>query len=143
MELPPSKTGIGSRRLAKGMKRHIMWELGMIELLQPEVSHATDAKPQVEAGECWGDVVGVPLGPVKVRKASQEELKEFAKHGVYVQVPESECWAKAGTLPIGICWIDINKGDELMPEYRSRLDANDIKLTKERTYSRQRRRLMQ
>ena len=33
----------------------------------------------------------------------------------------------SGKQPIGVRWIDINKGDEVNPEYRSRLVAQEIK----------------
>ena len=52
-----------------------MWGLGMIGKLQPEESHATDAKPQAEAGECWDDVTHVPLDPVTVRKARKVAIE--------------------------------------------------------------------
>ena len=84
------RKGSWEQAAQKGIKRHV-WGRGMIGLLQPELSHATDAKPQAESEDCWDDVIGVPLGPVKVRRARREELKEFAKHGVYTKVPEAEC----------------------------------------------------
>ena len=53
-------------------------------------------------------------------------MKEFAKHGVYKKVPIKECYDKAGKEPIGTRWVDINKGDEAAPEYRSRLVAQEL-----------------
>ena len=43
-------------------------------------------------------------------------------------MPVSECWEKTGKAPIGIKWVDVNKGDEGNPEYRSRLVAKEIKV---------------
>ncbi len=40
----------------------------------------------------------------------------------------SECWEQTGKAPIGVRWVDINKGDEINPEYRSRLVAKEIKI---------------
>ena len=37
------------------------------------------------------------------------------------------CWDKTGKAPIGVRWVDINKGDKIHPEYRSRLVAKEIK----------------
>ena len=54
-------------------------------------------------------------------------MKEFNKHGVYVKVPIEECWANTGKYPIHTRWVDVNKGDEVKPEYRSRLVAEEIK----------------
>ena len=54
-------------------------------------------------------------------------MKEFRTHGVYVKVPIEECIRRTGKKPVGSRWVDINKGDEENPEYRSRLVANEIK----------------
>ena len=47
--------------------------------------------------------------------------------GVYKKVWNSECWQVTGKPPIGVRWVDVNKGDEVHPEYRSRLVAKEIK----------------
>ena len=82
------------------------------------ISHSVD-QPEVKAerGEYWDDVTGIPLRPELVRKARQEEMREFANHGVYVKVSEEECWRVTGKGPIGTRWVDINKGDDDRPEY--------------------------
>ena len=54
-------------------------------------------------------------------------MVEFAKHGVYINVIVEECLSKTGAEPIGTRWVDINKGDKVHPEYRSRLVAQEIK----------------
>ena len=35
-------------------------------------------------------------------------------------------WDETGKAPIGVRWVDINKGDKVHPEYRSRLVAKEI-----------------
>ena len=57
-------------------------------------------------------------------------MKEFRKHDVYSKVPIKECLEKTGRKPIGVKWVDVNKGDEGRPEYRSRLVAKEIKKDK-------------
>ena len=57
-------------------------------------------------------------------------MNEFRIHGVYIKVPLQECWDATGQGPIGTKWIDINKGDKLHPEYRSRLVGQEIKMDK-------------
>ena len=42
------------------------------------------------------------------------------------KVPEEECWRNTGKKLIGTRWVDVNKGDDEHPEYRSRLVANEI-----------------
>ena len=75
----------------------------------------------------WDDVSGNELDFKLTLKARMEEMEEFKKHGVYEKVREEVCWAVTGKGPIGTKWIDINKGDESKPEYRSRLVAQQVK----------------
>ena len=51
-------------------------------------------------------------------------------HKVYEKVPIQQCWDETGKNPITVRWLDINKGDEDSPEYRSRLVAQEIKRDK-------------
>jgi hypothetical protein len=80
-----------------------------------------------EARQYWDDLSGKELNPKLVKKAREEEMKEVNKHNVYVKVPIEECWANTGKEPIGTRWVDVNKGDDVNPEYRSRLVAQEIK----------------
>merc|ERR1739836_46716 len=50
--------------------------------------------------------------------------------GLYDKVPEVECWARTGKAPISTKWIDINKGDNTNPKYRSRNVAREIAKSK-------------
>ena len=65
-----------------------------------------------------------------VREARKEEMEEFKKHEVYIKVPLQECYERTGAAPIGTRWVDINKGDKIHPEYRSRLVAQEIDVDK-------------
>ena len=73
------------------------------------------------------DMSGKPLIPSLVREARGEEKGKFSQHNVYTEVPISECVAVTGKQPIGSKWIDINKGDDALPNYRSRLVAKEIR----------------
>ena len=75
----------------------------------------------------WDDISGKELDPKFGRKARMEEMKEVNKHSVSVKVPIEECWANTGKDPISTRWVDVNKGDDANPEYRSRLVAQEIK----------------
>ena len=83
----------------------------------------------VEEGETecvfYDDVTGEALDYEGVLKARAEEIKEFRKHNVYSKVPLKQCWDNTGKGPIRVRWIDINKGDKMNPEYRSRLVAKE------------------
>ena len=100
----------------------------MIGEIQSGISHPVDPPGiETEPGEFWDDARGFPLKQELVEKARMEEMREFAKHGVYTKVPEADCWNATGKGPIGVIWVDINKGDEDRPEYRSRLVAKELK----------------
>ena len=49
---------------------------------------------------------------------------------MYTKRPIKECHDKTGKDPIGTRWVDINKGDEKNPEYRSRLVAQELNQSK-------------
>ena len=81
-------------------------------------------------GECGmvftDDITGAVLDWEGVVQARADEIKEFRKHGVYHKVPIRECYDKTGRAPVGVIWVDINKGDLLNPACRSRLVAKEI-----------------
>ena len=78
----------------------------------------------------WDEITGKPLDFEGVIKAREEELEEFRKHNVYTKVPVEECYRVTKKGPIGVRWVDINKGDSANPDYRSRLVAKEIKRDK-------------
>ena len=59
--------------------------------------------------------------------ARQEEIEYFRDKKVYVRVPRAQCWARTGKAPIKVKRVDVNKGDEEHPNYRSRLVAMEFK----------------
>ena len=75
----------------------------------------------------WDDVASQPLDQKLVKKAKAAEMEEFKKHNVYTKVPIEEAWEAMKKAPIGVRWMDVNKGDKVHPEYRSRLVAKEIK----------------
>ena len=81
--------------------------------------------PEDEA-RAFDDQSGEELDFDRVLQARAEEMAEIAKHGVYIKVPVSERWEVTGKGPVKTRWIDINKGDKLHPEYRSRFVAKDF-----------------
>lgn len=73
---------------------------------------------------------GVLLDPQMVQKARAEELKWVKDEKIYDRVPLSQCLAVTGREPISTKWVDINKGDDQRPLYRSRWVAREIKKKK-------------
>ena len=85
---------------------------------------------QVEWEQYFDDLSGEHLNGDMVRVARGEEMREVKKHRVYDKVSIEECWKNTGKAPIGTRWVDVNKGDTVHPEYRSRLVAQEIKTDK-------------
>lgn len=81
--------------------------------------------------EYFDDVTGLKLDSAAVQKARSEEIAGFHKHGVYEKVPLQDTWDVTGNAPVGVGWLDINKGDVGHPGHRSRLVAKEVKRTKE------------
>ena len=61
-----------------------------------------------------------------VYKARVEEVEYIRNMKLYDKVPKDECWRVTGKGPISTKWIDINKGDDTRPNYRSRNVAREI-----------------
>ena len=86
------------------------------------VEEDNDAEMQV----AWDDVSGASSDAKAVRAARVEEVNCVRKMGFYTKVPISECFNRTGQKPTSIRWIDLNKGDSVNPNYRSRLVAREI-----------------
>ena len=57
-------------------------------------------------------------------------MEFFPTKGVWVKKPRVEACRKTGQKPVTVRWVDINKGDNIHPDYRSRLVAKDFKRDK-------------
>ena len=71
----------------------------------------------------WDDVSGAEFDPTMVKVARQEEIDYVRKMHLYDKVPIAECKRAIGKMPITVRWVDINKGDQDSPNYRSRIVA--------------------
>ena len=67
----------------------------------------------------WDDLTGRELDRGMVEAARAEELAVVKKMQVWRKVRREECFQATGRPPIKLKWVDINKGDELHPKYRS------------------------
>ena len=97
---------------------------------------AVVAEEQIGLGvpkQIFDDISGEPLDAEGVKEARKEEIREVRKHEVYVKVPLKECWDATVKDPIGTRWVDVNKGDKVHPELRSRLVAQEIKINERRS----------
>ena len=62
-----------------------------------------------------------------VMEARRVEMAYFAQKGVWQKRPHGEAKRVTGRPPITVRWVDVNKGDDLVPKYRSRLVARQLK----------------
>ena len=68
-------------------------------------------------------MTGQPLVAELVREARRSELEYFESMQVWLRKPRQDAFKYMGKAPISVRWIDVNKGDDANPEYRSRLVA--------------------
>ena len=54
-------------------------------------------------------------------------MKYFVDKDVWTKRPRQEAFDKMGKAPITVRWVDVNKGDDDQPNYRSRLVAREIR----------------
>ena len=124
--------GVAAQRRLEilGMKaRPVMSIAEMKEISSAESAGCPSEALHENHGETWvayDDVSGQQLDPSLMRQARCEEIKYFKEMGVYTKVDIGECWAATGKAPIAVRWVDINKGDSLNPNYRSRLVAKEF-----------------
>ena len=89
--------------------------------------------PSKELHEWYGeevvafdDLTGDKLDPMLMSQARREDIKYFRSMGVYEKVKVDESRSVTGKGPIAVRWVDINKGDSRVPNYRSRLVAEEF-----------------
>jgi len=100
--------------------------------LQPifEVDVVEDPKnPALYSKGYKDDITKQPLLDDLIDAARAKELEYFGSNGVWIKKQTGEAFAKAGRQPISVRWVDVNKGDDQCPNYRSRLVARQLKAT--------------
>ena len=77
----------------------------------------------------WIDVASLAYygGGNVGEEARAEELATVRRIKVWIKVDRNEAIRETGRPPIKLRWVDINKGDELNPRYRSRIVAKEIR----------------
>jgi hypothetical protein len=80
-------------------------------------------------GKFKDDITGQLLNDSLVMEARAKEMTYFASKGVWIKKPRAEAFEKTGRPPISVRWVDVNKGDDECPKYRSRLVARQLKAT--------------
>ena len=73
----------------------------------------------------WDDVTGMPLDRKRVQAARREEMDYVREKKVWRKIPRTEA-QRMGCKVIKTKWVDINKGDDAHPVYRSRFVAKEF-----------------
>ena len=94
---------------------------------EEEIRAACQGPEQGFSGRYRDDLTGQVLKDELVLKARMVELEFFHSKGVWIKVPVSDARRSTGKAPISVRWVDVNKGDEANPNYRSRLVARQMK----------------
>ena len=77
--------------------------------------------------EAEDDVKGGPLNPHEVKTAPEKEIKYLWDMEVCESSTEAEARARTGRKPVGLKWIDTNKGSAEASRYRSRLVCTEVR----------------
>ena len=93
-----------------------------------ERSYENEVEDTVYFGKFVDSVSGKQLNPELVSEARMDEVKGIHEHKVWDVVPMRECFNKTGKPPIRGRWVDINKGDDTEPNYRSRWVGMEFKV---------------
>ena len=94
-----------------------------------EVLKETYGPAQGYSGRYKDDLTGQVLKDSLVAKARAVDLEYFNFKGVWKKVKRGSARAATGKSRVTVRWVDVNKWDELNPNYRSRLVARQMKLT--------------
>ena len=94
---------------------------------EAEIEKNIKGPDQGYSGLFKDDLTGQVLKDALVREARAKELAFFHSKKVWVKIPKTVARTQGGHRPISVRWVDVNKGDDLTPNYRSRLVARQLK----------------
>ena len=123
------------KAIVKAIKLQKKWDASGLKLLatvdtEGETPAGVTSIPEEEMTnefmEAWDDTSGESLDPAAALAARREEITYYKEMKAFTKVPISQCIARTGRQPIGVRWIDINKGDQYNINIRSRLVAKEF-----------------
>ena len=85
-----------------------------------KLTQVSKNRDDVSAALAWDDLAGMQLNADKVIEARSKEIQYVRDMGVWKKIPRRTAQAR-GWKVIKTRWIDINKGDDANPIYRSRI----------------------
>ena len=123
---PEGSFGCLFARSASAVQTFMVAAVRPVEADLSEQSLLAALTNQEVARPVYDGASGVLLDPALVRAGRAEEIGWADKIRVWDKVPRSAAF-RAGKKVIGTKWVDINKGDDDHPNYRSRLVARQLK----------------
>jgi len=96
---------------------------------EAEIERQMRGPAQGYSGAYKDDLTGQVLRDDLVKKARAAELAYFHSKKVWKMVPKTQARSVSGRAPISVRWVDVNKGDDVHTNYRSRLVARQLKAT--------------
>lgn len=117
--------------ISKGLKREASLKNPLNTLEMGPVNEEPYLEEEELAGEDWSsfvdEVSGTALETTKVMAARAGELDYAHRYNVWTLAPLKGCWDNTGKPTIGCRWVDIDKGDPISPNYRSRLAVQEVR----------------
>mgnify|MGYP003313165529 CR=1 FL=1 len=94
---------------------------------EDELLKRTHGPEQGYSGKYKDATIGQVLKDALVIEARQKELDYFNTRDGWLKVPRGRAKQVTGHPPMSVKWVDVNKGDDQDPNYRSRLVAREIR----------------
>ena len=118
--------GMADEMRARGIMRD--GEIGL-HAMEDETAAGVLEKTAAQgySGKYRDDITGQLLRDDLVKAARALELQYFNAKGVWAKKLKTRARQRTGRGPISVRWVDVNKGDDLNPKYRSRLVARQLK----------------
>ncbi len=118
--------GMSDEMHARGIMRR--GEAGLHAVDDEAVNeHVMKTVAEGYSGKHRDDMTGQILRDDLVQQARALELQYFRDKGVWIKKLKDVAKQRTGKSPISVRWVDVNKGDDLHPRYRSRLVARQLK----------------
>ncbi len=96
---------------------------------EAEIERNLRGPVQGYSGRYRDELTGQILKDDLVKEARAQELAFFYSKKVWIKIPKVGGRAGGAKRPISVRWVDVNKGDDMQPNYRSRLVARQLKAT--------------
>ena len=88
---------------------------------------ALDAAAHEASGKYRDDITGQVLVDALIGDARRLELDDFHDKGMWELRERGGCHKRTGRPPVTVRWVDVNKGDDINTNYRSRLVARQMR----------------